>query len=95
MSFSWTATITWLLVGSLAGSLTGLVFRGTKYGYGKWSNLAIGLIGALIGGAIFNVFGIELGLSRISVSVQDLIAAFLGALIFLAGLGYWKRSKTS
>ncbi len=93
MSFSWTAIITWLLVGSLAGSLTGMLLKGTRYAYGRWSNLAIGLIGALIGGSIFNVFGIELGLARISVSVQDLLAAFLGALIFLSGLGYWKRSR--
>ncbi len=95
MSISWTAILTWLLVGSLAGSLTGMILKGTKYGYGKWSNFVIGLIGALIGGAIFNVLGIEMGLSRISISLQDILAAFLGSLIFLAGLGYWKRSKSS
>ncbi len=94
MSISWTAIITWLLVGLLAGSLTGMLLKGTRYGYGKWSNFGIGLVGALIGGAIFNVLGIELGLSRISVSMQDVLAAFLGALLFLSALGYWKRSKS-
>ena len=95
MSFSWTALITWLIVGSLAGALTGLLLRGTKYGYGKWSNLGIGLVGALIGGAVVNVLGIEMGLARISISLQDIIAAFLGSLLFLIGLRYWRGRKTS
>lgn len=95
MSLSWTALVTWLIVGSLAGALTGLLLRGTKYGYGKWSNLGIGLVGALIGGAVVNVLGIEMGLARISISLQDIIAAFLGSLLFLIGLRYWRGRKTS
>ena len=94
MSFSWIAIITWLLVGSLAGSLTGLILKGTKQGYGKWSNFGIGLVGALIGGAIFNVFGIEMGLSKISISMQDILAAFLGAVLFLIGLKVFRSRRT-
>ena len=94
MSFSWTAIITWLLVGSLAGSLTGTLVKGSKGGYGRWTNLGIGLVGALIGGALFSLFGIDLGLSRIAISVQDLVAAFLGSLLFLVGLRVWKKRKT-
>ena len=95
MSVSWTAVVTWLIVGSLAGALTGLLLRGTRYGYGKWANLAIGLVGALIGGAVVNVFGIQMGLASISVSVQDLLAAFLGSLVFLAALRFWKGRRVS
>ena len=42
--------IVWLIVGALAGTLTGAVVKGTKEGYGKWKNLGIGLLGAIIGG---------------------------------------------
>ena len=94
MSFSWIAIITWLLVGSLAGSLTGRSRKGTKQGYGKWSTFGIGLVGALIGGAIFNVFGIEMGLSKISISMQDILAAFLGAVLFLIGLKVFRSRRT-
>ena len=88
MSFSWTAVITWLIIGFLAGSFAGMLVKRTKEGFGRWSNLGIGLVGALIGGAIFSVFGIDMGLRRISISLQDLIAALVGSLLFLAGLRY-------
>jgi len=75
--------IVWLIVGALAGSLTGVVVRGTKKGFGPFTNLGIGLVGALIGGSIFRRFNIDLGLGDLAISFQDLLAAFLGSLIFL------------
>lgn len=93
MSISWTAIVTWLIVGSLAGALTGLLLKRSRHGYGMWANLGIGLVGALIGGAIFTVFGIDLGLRHIAVSLQDLLSALLGSLLFLAGLRLWKTRR--
>ncbi len=75
--------IVWLIVGALAGSLTGVVVKGTKKGFGPFTNLGIGLVGALIGGSIFRAFNIDLGLGDLAISFQDLLAAFLGSLIFL------------
>lgn len=75
--------IVWLIVGTLAGSLTGVVVKGTKKGFGPFTNLGIGLVGALIGGSIFRAFNIDLGLGDLAISFQDLLAAFLGSLIFL------------
>ena len=75
--------IVWLIVGALAGSLTGIVVKGRKKGFGPFANLGIGLVGALIGGTIFRAFNIDLGLGDLSISFQDLLAAFLGSLIFL------------
>ncbi len=75
--------IVWLIVGVLAGSLTGVVVKGTKKGFGPFTNLGIGLVGALIGGSIFRAFNIDLGLGDLAISFQDLLAAFLGSLIFL------------
>ena len=70
-------------MGALAGSLTGVVVKGTKKGFGPFTNLGIGLVGALIGGSIFRAFNIDLGLGDLAISFQDLVAAFLGSLIFL------------
>lgn len=83
--------IVWLVVGALAGSLTGLLVKRSKHGFGAASNLAIGLVGALIGGALFYVFGIDLGLGTIAVSLEDLVAAFVGSLIFLGLLRMWRK----
>ncbi len=90
MSLSWATIATWLIVGSLAGALTGLLLRSTRFGYSRWSYLGIGLVGALIGGAIFRVLGVEMGLHQISVNLQDVVAAMLGSLLFLAALRIWR-----
>ena len=91
---SWYAVITWLLVGALAGAITGSLFKG-KGGYGRISNLGIGLIGALLGGGIFAVFRIDLGLGNIAVSLQDVLAALIGSVLFVVGLKIYKRRKKS
>ena len=46
----------------MAGSLAGSVVTGKWEGLGRWTSLGIGLVGALIGGAIFRLFGIWPGL---------------------------------
>ena len=78
--------IVWLIVGVLVGSFTGMLVRRRKQGFGAFANLGIGLVGALIGGSLFRLFRIDLGLSNLSINAEDLIAAFFGALILLAGL---------
>ncbi len=47
--------IGWIIIGIVAGWLTGKVMKGS--GYGALLDMVIGLIGALIGGAIFRSLG--------------------------------------
>jgi uncharacterized membrane protein YeaQ/YmgE (transglycosylase-associated protein family) len=76
--------IGWLVAGILAGSLTGVLVKRSRQGFGHWANIGIGLVGALIGGSLFQIFNIQIGnLASISVSLQDLLSAFIGSLIFL------------
>ncbi len=75
--------IVWLVVGALAGAFTGLVVKRHKRGFGALANLSLGLVGALIGGTLFKLLRLDLGLGSIAVSLEDLVAAFVGALIFL------------
>jgi uncharacterized membrane protein YeaQ/YmgE (transglycosylase-associated protein family) len=60
-----------------------MVVTGTREGLGRWPGLGVGLAGALIGGAIFRLFGIWPGLDSIAISLRDIVAAFIGSLIFL------------
>lgn len=83
--------VVWLIVGLLAGSFAGLVVMRRKEGFGRYANLGIGLAGALIGGSLFDLLRIDLGLANISVSVQDIVAAFVGSLLFLAAVFYGRR----
>ena len=55
------------------------------------TNLGIGLVGALVGGIIFHLFGILPGLASIAISLRDIVSAFAGSILFLLGLWAWNR----
>lgn len=78
--------IVWFIVGAIAGSLAGLVVKRNKRGFGWLANLGIGLVGALVGGLLFRLLRIDLGLGVISVSLEDIVAAFVGAIVCLISL---------
>lgn len=75
--------IVWLIVGGLAGTLAGRLVTFKKEGLGRWTNIGVGLVGALIGVGLFKVFHIDLGLGEIKITFEDLIAAFVGSLLFI------------
>lgn len=86
----------WIIVGALAGSLTGLIITRKKEGFGRGLNLALGLAGALIGGVIFKVFGINLGvLGGVSISTEDVIEGLIGSLVLLGIIWVvrWQMAK--
>ncbi len=68
--------IAWIVVGLVAGWLTGLVMKGG--GYGIVGDLIVGLIGALIGGFVVGLlFHATVGL------IGSIVVAFIGAVIFV------------
>lgn len=69
--------ISWIVVGLVAGWLTGQIMRGG--GYGLIGDLILGLIGALIGGFVVGFFvqG-SVGL------IGSIIVAVIGAVILVA-----------
>jgi uncharacterized membrane protein YeaQ/YmgE (transglycosylase-associated protein family) len=87
--------ILWLVVGAIAGSLAGRVVTLSSTGLGRWTGLGVGLVGALIGGALFRLFSIWPGLDSISISLRDVVAAFLGSLVFLLILWLIGRSRAT
>ncbi len=85
--------VAWLAVGALAGSLAGTLVTRKKKGFGRLKNLGLGLLGALIGGGLINLFKIDFGLGEVRIGFDELIAAFVCSLILLMA-GWWlKRSR--
>ena len=73
--------IVWLIVGALAGTLAGRLMTFSKQGFGFWTNMVVGMLGALVGGFLFWLFHINLGFGEIKITFEDLISAFIGSLL--------------
>jgi uncharacterized membrane protein YeaQ/YmgE (transglycosylase-associated protein family) len=83
--------IVWVVIGALAGTLaSALLYRGQAR-VSQLSNIVLGLLGALVGGALFNLFGIRFGLPTLTFSIDDLVAAFVGAVILLLAMRVLRR----
>ncbi len=76
--------IVWLIIGALSGSAASNIMRGGS-GRGRFLiNTIIGLIGAVIGGFLFQLFRIQIpALLAIQINAQQLLAAFVGAIILI------------
>ncbi|MDQ8699468.1 GlsB/YeaQ/YmgE family stress response membrane protein [Hyphomicrobium sp. LHD-15] len=85
--------IVWIIVGLLGGSLAGLIVKWDREGFGRIRNLGLGLLGAFVGGLLFRLLGLFPGLDTVSISLRDVVSAFIGSLIVLTGLWFWQRSK--
>ena len=66
-----------IIVGLIAGWLTGKLMRG--YGYGALADLALGLIGGIIGSILFGMFGLHAYHAIGSITVSTVGAMLLVA----------------
>lgn len=73
---SWFA---WIVVGIIAGFLAKLVVKGEGPG-GILGDMIIGIIGAILGGWIWNYFG---HVGATGINFGSILVAFVGALILL------------
>ena len=94
MTVNWQDIIAWVIVGALSGSLAGILVTRKKEGFGHLLNLGVGMVGAVIGGVIFNIFNIGIRLAEISISLQDILAGFVGSLLLLFGGWIWKKRQS-
>jgi uncharacterized membrane protein YeaQ/YmgE (transglycosylase-associated protein family) len=78
------AFLTLLIVGALAGWISGLIIK--RRGFGPIGNVIVGVAGAFLGRFAFGLVGIHA-----SNLVGQLIFAVLGALVFVYLLGFIKR----
>ncbi len=87
--------IVWIVTGLIGGGLAGAVMTWERGGFGLFRNLAVGLVGALIGGLFFRLFGIWPALDKIAISLRDIVAAVAGSLLLLAALWLWRKFRPS
>ena len=83
--------ILWLVFGALVGWLASIVMR-TDAQQGALMNIIVGIVGAFIGGLVFNFLG--LGGSNINsndFSLGALLVSFVGAVILLAIVNLARR----
>ena len=74
--------ISWLIFGALAGWVASMIY-GNEGRQGWIGNIVVGLVGAVIGGAIGNLlFDVDLA----KWSIGGFVAAVLGAILFLFAL---------
>jgi len=83
--------IVWIVIGLIGGSLAGLIITWNRQGFGIWRNIGLGLIGALVGGFIFRIFGLFPRLDTITISLRDVVAAFVGSLIVMLAWWLWQK----
>ena len=87
--------IVWIIMGLVGGSLAGLIITRERKGFGLVKNMGLGLAGAIVGGLLFRLLGLLPSLDEISISLRDVVAAFVGSLIVLAAIWLWQRVKKS
>ncbi len=82
--------------GALAGSLAGMVIKRHRAGFGRIINLAVGLIGAVIGGLLFKLCHLSLGVvGSITITSEEVVESFIGALIFLAIVWFVRKMRST
>ncbi len=73
--------LAWIVLGLIAGWLTGMVMKGG--GYGVVGDIILGVIGALIGGFLASaVLGIPNAVNGLNVT--SIVVAIIGAIIVVA-----------
>ncbi len=73
--------LTWLVVGLVAGLLASLVMGGT--GFGLIGDIIIGIVGAFVGGWIFQKLGASVPFGGLG---GVIFVAFIGAVVLLFAL---------
>lgn len=72
--------LTWIIVGLIAGALAKFIMPGNDPG-GIIVTIVVGIVGALLGGWLFSLFG-QGGVSGFN--IWSLIVATIGAIVLLA-----------
>lgn len=80
--------IVWIIVGALAGWIASMIMK-TDASMGALANIVVGIIGALIGGWVVGLFGIDVADGALR--IESILTAILGACILLAILKAVRR----
>ena len=70
--------ISWIILGLIAGFIGSKIVN--KSGDGFWLDIILGIVGALVGGFLFGLFGAS-GVTGLN--LYSLLVAVIGAIVFL------------
>lgn len=73
--------LSWIIVGALAGWIASMIMK-TDASMGALANIVVGIIGALIGGWVVGLFGVDV--MDDAIRIESILTAILGAVILLA-----------
>jgi uncharacterized membrane protein YeaQ/YmgE (transglycosylase-associated protein family) len=73
------SVVGWIILGLVAGYIASRIVD--KSGEGMMLDIALGIIGALVGGMLFNFFGVP-GVTGLN--IYSLLVAVVGAIVVLA-----------
>lgn len=79
--------VAWIVLGAIAGWIASIIM-GRNAEMGCLANVAVGIIGAFIGGFLVNLLG---GSAIIGFNLNSLVVATLGAVILLFITGWRQR----
>ena len=81
--------ISWLILGLIAGFISSKIVN--KSGLGFWLDIALGIVGAIVGGFLFSaVLGVE-GITGLN--IWSLIVAIAGSVVVLWGYHTFVESR--
>jgi uncharacterized membrane protein YeaQ/YmgE (transglycosylase-associated protein family) len=81
--------LAWILLGLVAGFLASKIVNNT--GQGVLGDIIVGVVGALLGGFLFNLFG---GSGVTGFNIYSLLVALLGSIVLLAILNMVRPRRT-
>ena len=85
--------ILWIIVGGIIGWLASIVMR-TNARQGMLLNIVVGIVGSLIAGWFLSpLFGIST-INQGNFSLPSLLISFVGAVILLAIVNFFRRGRT-
>jgi uncharacterized membrane protein YeaQ/YmgE (transglycosylase-associated protein family) len=70
--------ISWIILGLIAGFIGSKIVD--KQGQGLWLNIALGIVGALVGGFLFDAFGAT---GDTGLNIWSMIVAVVGSIVVL------------
>jgi uncharacterized membrane protein YeaQ/YmgE (transglycosylase-associated protein family) len=80
--------IAWIVLGLIAGFIGNKLVN--KKGKGILGNLIVGVVGALFGGFLFDLFGAN-GVTGLN--LWSILVAVVGAVVLLAGYNAFRRER--
>lgn len=84
--------ISWIVLGALAGWVASIIMKNNPR-MGAFANIAVGIIGAFIGGLIMNLIGANADVSGFT--LESFLVALLGSVILLAIINLVRKGSVT